>query len=473
MEFKFKQIGETDHYKLEILEDDKPLTKIELAAKKNDWIEIAKNNPLNGVAFIQELAKGMDLDAIFLQCVYQTYKKFLENGETVHFERLTNSVLARANSPSFKFYLATYIKMVIEGDIITDKQVLQAKEDIHTLIPGFEKVLLSDMHKVHPEQKIHLPSLMKPHNAFPDLIKFKGETYIAFREGNSHANYQDLGSIRILKGSYNHQSKIWNFITTGLLSDQNYDLRDPRFFINGNEELMLILGASKIDEKGVTTTMVPHVAKLANDKWKLQPAIYEIDKNAKKGEWIWRVTWNDKDKHGYALSYGLNRGLNLLKTLDGIYFEKVSYLNYETLNEPYNEATIRFKEDGTMIALIRTERQGLLGQADFKDEYSNWKFFSLPFRLGGPNFVIRKNGDMIAGTRFFFLNDDNTVDFGTVVGYMDEKTLIPLIRLKSCGDNSYPGMVLEDNGDISVLYYSGCRADDENACKLYITRIRN
>jgi hypothetical protein len=469
MEFKFKKIGDTHHYKLEIYDGEKLLSKDKLLKQKAQWVDIAKKNPLNGVAFIQELAKGFDLEAIFLQCVYQTYKKFLENGETIHFERLTNSVLLRASSPSFKFYLATYIKALIEGDEIVDSNLLKAKEAIHALIPGFEKVLLSDIYKVHKEQKIHLPSMQKPHNAFPDLFKYKNEIYIAFREGMSHAGHKDLGSIRILKGCYNQQTKIWDFKNAGILSDSTFDLRDPRFFVNGIDKLMLVLGGSKINRKGMTGKMVPHVAIFENDNWELKPAVLDPDKNAKKGEWIWRVTWNLNDNCGYALSYGISKGLNLLKTKDGVHFEKVCYIKCDELNELYNEATIRFKEDGTLIALIRTERHGLIGITDMSSGYVNWKFSVLPFRLGGPNFLIRKNGEMVAGTRFFFLNDDNTLDFGTVVAFMNEKTLIPMIRVESSGDNSYPGMLLEDNGEIIFLYYSS-ECDDE-VCDLFLTRI--
>ncbi len=51
-------------------------------------------------------------------------------------------------------------------------------------------------------------------------------------------------------------------------------------------------------------------------------------------------------------------------------------------------------------------------------------------------------GTMWAATRYFFLNEDNHLDEATIFASMNQNELIPLLRLKSSYDNSYPGIVL-------------------------------
>jgi len=468
--FKFKQIEDTNGYKYEIFYNDKLITKDELLQNKDKWLGIAEKNPLNGIAFIQELAGAGDIDTAFLQCIYQTFKKFLENGETNQFEKLCDIILKRSKTPSLKFYLATYIQTLLNEETSNDPEVIRAKNTLHTLIPGFEKVFFSNVYKIHQEKIIRIPEMENKHNAFPDLFKFNDIYYIAFRDANSHVNYEDLGGIRILKGSYSSQKKSWNFENHQLLSDKDYDLRDPRFFVNAENKLMLIIGGSKIDEEHKTVIMVPQVATLEGDSWKIQPVIIEPEKNAQKGQWIWHVTWNPYDNRGYALSYGISKQLSLVQTKDGVHFEKIVDLSTDKVNETFNEATIRFKEDGTMVALIRAQKQGLIATSSFESGYKTFEFHPLDIRLGGPNFLIRPDGGMVAGTRYFFLEKDNTLDLGTVVAFMDEKSLIPLLRLQSKLDNSYPGMVLEDHDEISFLYYS--TGETEGICDLYITRVK-
>ena len=471
IDFRIKKIENSENYKCEIYYGKKLISPKELLREKHQWKKIAEENPLNGVAFIQALALAGDVESAFLQCIYQTYRKFLDNGETYQFEKLIELVLERSLKPSLKFYIATYIKSLLEEEETKDKNVIKAGEILHKLIPGFEKVLMSDIYRVHKEQKIRTSEMQKPHNAFPDLVKFEGAYYIAFREAESHVSHGNLGVIRILKGSYNEKIKTWKFENAGLLSDSKYDLRDPRFFLNANKKLMMVIGGSKISKKDMTTKMVPHVGIFENDTWKIQPAVLESEEFLKKGQWIWRVTWNPSDNMGYALSYGITKELYLLQTNDGVHFKKIIDLSTDQLDEPLNEATIGFKPDGAMIALIRTQKHRLVATSTKLGGYKDWEYTLLPFRLGGPNFLIKPDEEMIAGTRHFFLEKDNSLDMGTVIAYMDEKRLIPLLRLKSEQDNSYPGMVLEESGDISFLYYS--KGSDDQSCDLYIVRIKH
>ena len=77
---------------------------------------------------------------------------------------------------------------------------------------------------------------------------------------------------------------------------------------------------------------------------------------------------------------------------------------------------------------------------------------------------------MWAATRYLFLNPDNTLDEATIVAYMDEREhLVPLLRLQSNLDNSYPGIVLEEDGSITVLFYS---SEPGGRSNIYVTRVK-
>jgi len=69
----------------------------------------------------------------------------------------------------------------------------------------------------------------------------------------------------------------------------------------------------------------------------------------------------------------------------------------------------------------------------------------------------------------FLSREKNHLDEATIIAQMTEKSLTPALRLKSQSDNSYPGMVLEDGGTISVIYYS---SEPNGQSRIYITRLQ-
>lgn len=350
-----------------------------------------------------------------------------------------------------------------------DPSLENARNLLNKLIPGIEQALTMPLpQKIYPEQEIIVPEMEGEHKAFPDLIKYKGYYYACFREANSHVSYQDFGKIRILKGNFDAETKIWKWENVALLSKQGYDLRDPRFFINRDNALQIMIGGSIINDKNETIMRTPHVAILKNDQWVILEAMTDPSANSATGQWIWRVTWNAYDNQGYALSYGKNSTLSLMKTADGIKFEKVVDITAAPLTD-LSEGTLRFKPDGTAVALIRSRKNGIIGTAAPSDNYTKWSLSVLPFRMGGPNFVISKQQKMWAATRYFFLKENNILDEATIVGFMDEKSLTPALRLKSGFDTSYPGMVLEEDESLTLIYYS---SESEKKSHIYITRIK-
>jgi len=428
----------------------------------------AKENSLFSMAFVQKLANDGDKHAKEIQAIYHGYKQYMENGDFTALKNICNRILKSKNPYTFPKDAARYLLALMAKQPV-DPQLKKAKNLLNKLIPGLEKTLSkAPWQKIDKEQKITIPKRKGcKHNAFPDLIKFGNAYYAAYREAKSHVGYGDLGAVRILKGYYEPKAKIWKWNSMQLLKDAAYDLRDPRFFVDHENALRILCGGSLIDENDETISMAPHVAALKNKRWHMEKAIVDPSANGTNGQWIWRVTWNSFDNCGYAFSYS-EKAFSLVRTLDGRTFEKVTEITFDNVTEA-SEATIRFKADGTAVALIRARRNGVIGISNPAHDYRIWKFHVIPFRIGGPNFVFSHDEkSMWAATRHFFLHPDNDIEEATILASMDQKELIPSLKLRSSYDSSYPGLVLEEDGSLTVLYYS---STVKGASSLYITRV--
>ena len=430
-------------------------------------IDEAKKSSLLAVAFIQKLALDGNQQAINLRALYQGYHLFMETGDKNVFIITCEKVSQNSQTDILEKNCANYMLSLLKNESI-DSSLKNAEILISHLIPHLKETLaLKRPQIVYASQEVIIPEITARHLAFPDLIKFEGNYYACFREADSHVAFQDFGKIRILKGNFDASANTWDFEDAGLISKEGFDLRDPRFFIDHHKALRMVMGGSKINEKDETADMVPHVAVLTNKTWQISEAKADPSGNGLTGQWIWRVTWNPHDNHGYGLSYGKNKMLSLMKTSDGIEFTKIADIGHEPLTD-LSEATIRFKANGEATALIRARKNGIIATASTND-YTKWTYETVPFRVGGQDFHFSKNEEkMWAATRHYFLNEDNTLDESTIIASMNKQTLIPALRIKSHLDNSYPSMVIEPDGSATVIYYS---SESEKISRIYITRV--
>ena len=299
------------------------------------------------------------------------------------------------------------------------------------------------------------------HNAFTDLIRFKGHFYCVFREGSGHVGGSD-GKIRILQSK---DGQTWNEVA--LLEKKGVDLRDAKLSITPKGRIMVIIGGSKYVDK-ILKGRIPHVSfSNASATAFSAPEPVEIDPSIVSwGDWIWRVTWHKGIGYGIDYQVGPDErkgptSLYLVKTLDGKKFNKVSKL--EVSGFP-NEATIRIDQQNTMHVMIRREledKMGVMAKSTFP--YEEWTFQKMPMRLGGPNFIFDKNqSNIIAGTR---IHEGTSTSTGIFVkkGTEDFKEII---RLPSAGDTSYPGMVMYGNY-LWLTYYSS----HEGKTSIYLAKI--
>jgi hypothetical protein len=70
------------------------------------------------------------------------------------------------------------------------------------------------------------------HNAFTDLVHFRGQWFCVFREGNSHVSPDS--AIRVITSKDGEQ---WR--PAALITSTGADLRDPKLTVNPDQRLML------------------------------------------------------------------------------------------------------------------------------------------------------------------------------------------------------------------------------------------
>lgn len=312
------------------------------------------------------------------------------------------------------------------------------------------------------------------HNAFTDLIEFRGKFFLCFREGKAHTGAKGNGTIRILQsGDGNH----WT--TAAVLKKSGIDLRDPHFSITPRNQLMLTLGGS-IYKKGKYEGCIPQVSFSSDGlHWST------VEEIPLPNEWIWRITWHKR--YGYGFSYRLSDPLKkekpwiltLFKTTDGLKYTPIK--KFHMRSHP-SEATLRFLEDGTMVALLRrrgpawigtskdgTSKGGTSKDGTSKGKYTDWKWTSCGHLIGGPNFLILPDGQMIAGGRDFKKKASESKGYThgkMALGPMTLKSYHPQTILLSAKDSGYPGMVYRDE-TLYVSYYSS----HEKKASIYFAKI--
>ena len=288
-----------------------------------------------------------------------------------------------------------------------------------------------------------------PHNAFTDLIRFKGRWYCALRESRTHVG--DIGRVRIITSA---DGTDW--ISAALFSERGVDLRDPKLSIAPGKRLMLLMGGSRY-AKGKYTGRNSRVAfSLDGRAWSRPRSILS------EGDWLWRVTWRGRQAYGvtYRIVDKDKWTVTLVTSRDGLSYREVCSLRVP--GKP-NETTLRFRRDGRAIALVRREggsRKAWIGTS--RPPYSTWQWQTARHRVGGPNFLVLPSNDIWAAGRGYPPEGPRTF-----IARMDDRGYMPALELPSGGDCSYPGLVWH-RGHLWVSYYSS----HEGKTSIYLARIR-
>jgi hypothetical protein len=295
-----------------------------------------------------------------------------------------------------------------------------------------------------------------PHNAFTDLVRFKGEWFCTFREAEKHVGTSD-GKIRVLVSRDGD-----NWQSAALLAEEGTDLRDPKFSVTPDNRLMLTIGGSIYRGGRTILGKQPRVSFSENGRnWTTPQRI------CNEGDWLWRVTWNKGRAYGIVYRSGETPDwkIRLVESRNGIDFQTVTDL---AVSDKPNESTLRFLKNGNCVALVRREagdKSAWIGES--APPYKNWSWKSAGMFVGGPNFIVLPGGAMIASGRELLETGSLHGPAKTFVGRMTLDSITPQLILPSDGDCSYPGLVW-NNGQLWLSYYSS----HEGRTSIYLAKVK-
>ncbi|HNX80507.1 MAG TPA: hypothetical protein PKJ24_11495, partial [Prolixibacteraceae bacterium] len=203
-----------------------------------------------------------------------------------------------------------------------------------------------------------------PHNAFTDIIRYKGHWFVIFREAGGHVSFD--GTFQIITSK---NGETWE--SASQIARENVDLRDAKFSVSPGRQLMITGG-------GRSGSSLQSYSWFSDDGFHWSPPFEIGDRNF----WLWRTTWHHKKAYNFGYSANRNDSLKLYGSEDGKTFRVI--LNDAGIKSYPNETSIVFKKDTAFCLLRRdgTDHSGLLGIA--LPPYNSWKWIDLGIKIGGP-----------------------------------------------------------------------------------------
>jgi outer membrane protein assembly factor BamB len=284
-----------------------------------------------------------------------------------------------------------------------------------------------------------------PHNAFTDLVHFRGEWFCVFREGSGHVSPD--GALRVIVSDDGE-----NWSSAARIESGHEDLRDAKMSITPDGRLML-LGAGALHNPDPVRHQSYVWLSRDGRNWDDAKPVGDPD------FWLWRATWRDDRVYGVAYATAGPKTIRLYRGEEpGAFASHVADLGRPDYP---NETSIVFLEDGTALCLLRHDPgHGELGEA--KPPYTDWAWQDTGVRLGGPHLVELPDGRLVAAVRLY---DDRQ---RTSLCWVDRDSgaVEEFLELPSGGDTSYAGLVWHDDL-LWVSYYSS----HEEKTSIYLARV--
>ncbi len=306
---------------------------------------------------------------------------------------------------------------------------------------------------------------VKPHSAFTDLIFFKGNLLVTFREGEAHV-MGECGSIRIIGSGDEGQT----FKTFAVFEKKGWDLRDPKLTLTPEGKLQIHFAALRFTPKTKKYKEGVSYTSFSEDGIHFS----KLKRISEKNQWPWRITWFDKTAYvaSYASTNPKDRKapwiVTLMKSINGIDFTKV--VTWPVGQYP-NETTLRFYSNKKMVALLRAHEKGVKPWLSYNwigtsfPPYTDWTWEKTSCHLGGPNFIIESDQKMIASGRLLYPTSYG-IQERVAIAEMSENSLTPNLVLPSSGDSSYPGLIVKDK-ILFLSYYS----THEHKTAIYLAKV--
>ena len=287
-----------------------------------------------------------------------------------------------------------------------------------------------------------------PHNAFTDLVRFKGHWFCVFREGTAHVSPD--GALRVITSP---DGREW--VSAALLTQTNADLRDAKITVTPNNELMLS-GAGALHQPAPAKHQ--SLAWFSKDGRKWSDPVKIGDPNM----WLWRVTWHRKAAYSIGYDTAAEKFVRLYVSGDGRRFDTLVPKLFDE-GQP-NETALLFRRDDTALCLLRRDgnpASAKLGTA--KAPYTDWQWKDLGVKIGGPHLIRLPDGRVVAAVRLY----DGAVRTSLAWLDTDAGKLTEFLQLPSGGDTSYAGLAWHD-GLLWVSYYSS----HEGKTAIYLAQVK-
>lgn len=290
------------------------------------------------------------------------------------------------------------------------------------------------------------------HNAFTDLVRWRGKFWLTFRSSrDGHMNFTS-GSVIVLVSD---DAQTWRQVHR--FSVPQRDTRDPHFLIF-KDRLFVYSGTALVVKDGRGQT--DWNTHFGYATWTDDGATWAPPRSLEGtyGHYIWRAATIGGKAYLCARRFrdqvpvpGASRPTMeaaLLESDDGLVWRFHSLLQ-ETEG---NETAFLFESDGTLVGASRATRDSSVILRS-PPPYREWTRTTIPEYLGGP-LLVRWHDRLIVGARRMTAQGPRTTFW-----WLNGTQLVPAVELPSDGDNSYPGMVVLDRQRALVSWYSSHERD--------------
>ena len=310
------------------------------------------------------------------------------------------------------------------------------------------------------------------HNAFTDMVNYKGNFYLTFRSCPDGHAVHPTSSIIILRSK---DAKEWRQVNR--FSVKYRDTRDPKFLVFKNKLFVYTgtwyYGDPKSKRKDFTINEhLGYAVRTENGMDWSEPQLLE----GTYGHYIWRAAaYDDKAyicarrRHNFLEIFppGENRSSimesAMLESENGLVWKKKA-LFQERWGD---ETAFLFKKDGSVLAVARRGR----GNAELcraKKPWTTWERTDLGEYIGGPLLVKWGKYYLVGGRK------KTEQGYKTALSWLIDGELHTFAVLPSGGDNSYPGFIELSPTRALISYYSSHEKykDGKTKTAIYLAEIR-
>ncbi|MBL8817741.1 MAG: hypothetical protein JNL58_17075 [Planctomyces sp.] len=294
------------------------------------------------------------------------------------------------------------------------------------------------------------------HNAFTDLITFRGQYYLTFRSCPDGHMVHPTASVIVLSSS---DLQTWEQVFRFQVPLR--DTRDPHFLVF-RDRLFVYTGTWFSGKTTIPVAEYDMNKHLGFGVWTDDGSEWHgpLMLEGTFGHYIWRAaSFGDKAYLCGRRKIHFEEGLRgeplevesvMLESDDGLIWKKKSV--FQEIDG--DETAFLFEPDGSVLAIGRRGR-GTAQLLRSSSPWNEWNRINLDRSVGGP-LVIHWGDRIVVGGR----KTTEATGPKTTLSWLSGDSLKEFAELPSGGDNSYPGFIPLSDTKAVVSWYSSHETDD-------------